>query len=127
MSAWQCSSNHIATLTEALMEECPRVRVQGKTLGEWGAKPIFDLLARENVKSLKARYPCEPCKPVKFEGAIANTGMTSVEIIKQAHCYNYQSCEHDGWERSASRRLMLLLVDAKASRVLGWKEAPWGI
>lgn len=52
---------------------------------------------------------------------------STVVIAKQIANYEYQSCEHDGWERSEAHAFCLALSDWLLRSLPGWADAPWGI
>jgi hypothetical protein len=58
--------------------------------------------------------------------AIPPPASTAV-IAKQIAHYEYQSCEHGGWEESESRAFCLALAEALLRSLPGWEDAPWGI
>ena len=49
-----------------------------------------------------------------------------VQVIKCAHCYEYQSCEHDGWEDSRAARYMEELIATAIRNLPGYDDAKWG-
>ncbi len=51
--------------------------------------------------------------------------LTVAEGLKAIDGYEYQSCEHPGWEGSAVRALCDELRRALARRVPGYDAAPW--
>ncbi len=103
------------------------------------AHRIGEMLVLENVRSVNHRYPDTGTLPGPndelAEWATAyDTPLTAlrrgrrptaVEALKLVDCYEYQSCEHDGWRTSQARRF----CDALRSRVVGflpgYDEAPW--
>jgi hypothetical protein len=52
---------------------------------------------------------------------------STVVIAKQIANYEYQSCEHAGWEESESHAFCRALADSLLRSLPGWEEAPWGI
>jgi hypothetical protein len=52
---------------------------------------------------------------------------STVVIAKQIANYEYQSCEHDGWQESEAHAFCRALADALLRSLPGWEEAPWGI
>lgn len=57
---------------------------------------------------------------------IAAPASTAV-IAKQIANYEYQSCEHEGWEHSESHAFCRALRESLLRSLPGWAEAPWGI
>lgn len=52
---------------------------------------------------------------------------STVVIAKQIANYEYQSCEHEGWEPSEAHAFCLALSQSLLRSLPGWAEAPWGI
>lgn len=50
-----------------------------------------------------------------------------VEVIKLAHSYEYQACEHPGWETSDACDFLRLIVKAACRALPGYDEAPWSV
>tara|TARA_R100000773_G_scaffold12623_1_gene11659 strand:+ start:476 stop:907 length:432 start_codon:yes stop_codon:yes gene_type:complete len=111
MSAWLCSAEHIAEI----------VRHTGNIMGEeagargvnpvtkqpyrYGAKVLAEILARENLRSLMARYPehYKGCKDFTEyfadcrSKAKGKTRVSTEELVGLLRSYRYQSCEHEEW------------------------------
>ena len=83
---------------------------------EMMATKIGRLLLIENVASLNARYPTDYAEMLPdgfnpdtyrfepdyfFETRVQNMEAAAIDL---AACYEYQSCEHDGWETSYAKR-----------------------
>lgn len=110
MSAWLVSKTHI----DALVTYCQEHRLADKTGDQLGL-----LLWYENRKSLRFRYDdADACwtdlktlHTYVFEPAY----VSYIEIVKAAHCYSYQACEHPTWKRSAAKRV----ADAIEAHALG--------
>lgn len=108
---------------------------------------VGEMLWSENHKSYRARYgdydyDGSYIKRPRYRYATPNATVTPSyyedfdpqnldQILTLVHCYDYQSCEHRGWEKSRSYRLMerlrvqLELAGAEYHRE-GTKN-PWGI
>lgn len=96
-------------------------------------------LISENIKSLEARYPrdyqCmvpEGVEDYQFtpDNAWYNRSDVgpcgaAIAAIKLANCYDYQSCEHDGWDASWSKRFVNWLIDTAVNTLPGYDDAPW--
>ena len=129
MSAYLCDEQHLSAIAEILA----RTSIFRPETPE----EIFPLVVRENVRSLKARYPSYPDM---WEGAdkMAYSPQHAEDAplaqrLKALHCYSYQSCEHNEWERCKVRRAVreaLYMVASEiaqqhpdyASACWGWKE-----
>lgn len=126
MSAWIVSKKHIDVLVAA-------------ALGMEGVEPnaLGKMLWEENHKSINYRYSEKNAAPA-YEFEVPTTvELTPGLIAKQIACYEYQSCEHLGWEDSKARKfcedLKRSLVpnrveaDDAIRKLPGYEEAPWGI
>jgi hypothetical protein len=125
MSAWLLSTNHI----NALVEGAIRLGV----IGREDATKTGRMLVRANIKSLNARYG-DTRKSLGVGTYWYSAGraepLSDVSLLKQVYCYNYQTCEYDGFYHSPAYRLMRR-IEAALPGVNrdspGYDEAPWGI
>lgn len=80
------------------------------------------ILGRENVASLRYRYPshdnpdyvgksCPHAKARTFDPAA---------IVKACDCYAYQACEHPGW-RTSDAFIFTTTIRAAAMKLSGWR------
>lgn len=132
MSAFQVTDLHIAALVFAAhvspFASCMDLADQTAT---------GRMLIRENMASLAKRYGDKideeaiaawTYDPVATPAELARKNVRDpLSLIKLVHCYQYQSCEHDGWETSNAasycRQLLTLLTQA----LPGYDKAPWGL
>jgi hypothetical protein len=132
MSAFICSFAHLTALASFAARcvdsyfhvpsgnrlECRRLTVE--ELGQ--------MLLEENGKSVHYRYreetPTPPFKPC--EKALWAV-FTPVEIIKAAHCYDYQACEHPEYGQSEAKALIQAIIDTAIYQLPGYEAAPWGV
>jgi len=148
MSAYIVDRNHILYLVAAAAS--PTIEPHGGFRwfhdGEWhdlrpdgferGAE-VANLLWRENIASVSARYPKEssatlpgPCnesfviEPADFPAWFRV--FDSVQVIKACDCYEYQSCEHEGWKTSEAHAFISALRSAAWHALPGYEEAEWG-
>ena len=137
MSAWIVSKRHIDALAYWL--DRMGIAHDKQKMGE--------LLWSENHKSIRARYGDYGYKgnyvrrpkyhythpqPRVTEPYYDNFDPQNLDqILALVHCYNYQSCEHEGWYTSRSKRLMDRLEAQLVQAGADWKregtKAPWGI
>lgn len=126
MSAWIVTPGHINTLVQAMAAEGIIPLTEATEVGR--------MLWDENHRSVNYRYrETTPTPDYSFEGIEARLDDTVVGV--QVACYEYQSCEHPGWETSRARELCSLLADAICARngwesaddAPGWDRAPWGV
>ena len=98
-----------------------------------------NMLWAECVKSVQYRYPdCETLLDLPGHVADAEAGyeldhlrvcwgyIKPIEVISAARCYEYQSCEHPGWENSEAHAFIESLVRFAITKLPGYKDAPWG-
>ena len=148
MSAYIVDRVHIEYLVAAAMSR--RIRGHGSHAFRWyhngeshelacgdyaRAAEVGQMLWDECVASVSARYPHEDVSTLP--GPIGETyqygthrprPMTfePVQVIKAAHCYDYQSCEHEGWEGSESYAFIHTLVTRATCELPGYDAAAWG-
>lgn len=91
------------------------------------ADRIGQMLMRENLLSVNHRY-----RESRTEGIYTyeETSMCEVDpmvILKAISCYEYQSCEHPGWEHSEAHDFCRALRLRMIHLLPGYEEAPWEI
>ena len=124
MSAWLVSKKHIDVLVHARsiskFWDVPENEMTDTELGK--------MLWRENMLSLEARYD-DRIDDDLLEGYSYSEPkqFPIVNILKAIHCYEYQSCEHEGWKNSAAHNYCKLIHHALISYLPGYDDAPWGI
>jgi hypothetical protein len=119
MSAYICDFYHISALAVAIHRHL-----------ETGEKPgdIAQLLYEENCKSVAFRYQdIEPPEPFIFDRRALISIHRPVELIKAAHCYDYQACEHPTWEDSRAHALIHRLLNRLIRQIPGYEQAEWGL
>jgi hypothetical protein len=125
MSAFQCSQRHVAAI-EALVFHGPSDRDPAQwSFGRYGIVDLQAILWDENARSVAERYR-EP-SPAPFPGRVKGERPTLVEGFKLLDCYEYQSCEHEGWDSSIARRICRDLRSRLTGALPGYDEAPWGL
>lgn len=146
MSAFVLDKAHIDFLvTAGLRLDSMRaltleIRVEGTPtacleLSESTATAFGKLLWTENHRSVSARYPdatgadardMRGPESYRFEWA-SLTRNDAVRVLKAIDCYEYQSCEHDGWETSLAKEFCDALRSRAIRNLPGYEEAEWGI
>ena len=131
MSAWIVSKAHIDVLIGAALDEGYGGRfhwytADGKAheLSRENANEVGAMLWAENHRSVNARYnESTPVPEYTFErrGTVSPGG-----VAKAVNCYEYQSCEHDGWRGSAAFEFCAALTGEMARKLPGYEDAPWG-
>lgn len=98
---------------------------------------LGQILVSENVRSVHDRYPDDDVDAGELPGPIdayymgpyvySDPGhiLSPGEVFKALDCYDYQSCEHDGWRKSEAFAFCVALRDAACRAVPGYEEAPW--
>jgi hypothetical protein len=128
MSAWIVSKKHIDLLVAA---------AGGVGMAVDNPHEVGQMLWHENHVSVNYRYgESRLTPPYKFE-AEPNKAIDPVAVIKQIHCLDYQSCEHEGWRTSAACQFLtdltskleakLRLPADKIHALPAYNDAPWGI
>jgi len=76
-----------------------------------------------SITELPGRNDADYILPFKFKMAY---GYPPIVVLKQIHCYKYQSCESDDWKETEAYAFCQALKSATISRLPGYEEAPWG-
>jgi hypothetical protein len=118
MSAFMCSDKHISALAcyAAQHDVC---RYVGR------AEELAKLLHKSNALSLTARYGDPDDPPFEFH-FVETRNLPLINVIKAAHCFEYQACEYDGWEKSEAKRVIESIVSNATVSLPGYDDAPWG-
>tara|TARA_R110000868_G_scaffold147436_1_gene368946 strand:- start:365 stop:748 length:384 start_codon:yes stop_codon:yes gene_type:complete len=126
MSAFIVSQNHINYLVQAarhISRDMSRRYPNGSD--------VALMLETENWKSVTCRYGHEKdfgetptLRNVPFQPKVR---LTPVQVLKAIACYEYQSCEHLGWETSTARQFCERLRAAMIRDLPGYEEATWEI
>lgn len=153
MSAYIVNKNHIMFLLAAMGSRS--ILGRGSRFSYyWDAKPdcrtevdsydpqamadVGNLLLRENLASVTARYPRESSATLPgprdhdCEITPADIGrycygvVDPVQVLKACDCLEYQSCEHDGWRASEARAVLEALRRAAWHALPGYDGAEWG-
>jgi hypothetical protein len=127
MSAWMISDAHadfLATAFLRLVDAGADPQLIGRELLEENARSLEALYADRHGVAQDGRDQAAAYTYRRWTGAIEPSN-----VLKQARCAQYQSCEHgDAWTASASaRRLAQLIVPAGGYEADLSDEFPWGI
>lgn len=126
MSAYICDDCHISALAAYAVRE----RLWKNQRPGWertDAEALAELLHAENVKSVNARYESSDEPAFKFCWKAADRRLSPVQLIKAAHCFAYQACEHEGWEKSEAHGVIHAIEQHALRDVPGYEQAAWGI
>ncbi len=97
---------------------------------------VGKMLWDENIASVSHRYPDDSWG--EWPGPIGENYIYGrhvpyvrlrfdpVEVIKAAHCLDYQSCEHPGWRESEARAYVEGLIHKATQLLEGYDAAEWG-
>ena len=97
-----------------------------------------DVLFRENIRSVRARYPNDKLDelpgPNDLPAHITITGrdqciaalrLKPVQVLKMLDCLEYQSCETENWEKTVAHTLLQDIRRAAIRQLPGYDDAPW--
>lgn len=122
MSAFICNDSHIT----ALAAYAARHRLCGYHEGH--IEKIGAILQAENVRSVNYRYKDKEAEPAFTVCAWAEfRTFTPIQIVKAAHCLEYQSCEHRGWASSHANEIVQAIIAEAISELPGYGAADWEI
>lgn len=128
MSAWILSPRHINEIVAGA--------IRLELIDKADAQRVGRMLTNANKRSIRARYGEDDegaarVEPFWFRG-IPREPISDVSLFKQVRCYDYQTCEFDGYETSSAGRFMAKMERVLAKRGVthespGYNEAPWGL
>lgn len=97
------------------------------------AAEVANMLWQENAKSYIARYPqhardaeLSAITARDFSMTFAGHSFDPAQIFKSCDCYEYQSCEHEGWKASEAHSFIQRLRKAAWSALPGYESTEWG-
>ena len=124
MSACRVNEEHIRCLVTAWV----RCGVELQTVRHDGdADKTGAMLWAENYASVSHRYSESEVAPVYVHRSVPLNSIadSAVRICKLIDCYEYQSCEHPGWEASEARKWCDRLRGEVCGLMRGYDEASW--
>lgn len=144
MSAFVVTRAHIDALVTAAVFGVVECRLidgfhspyfQGSPLGVAKVHILGERLWRENVISVRHRYPGDRSLDVEYFYTFPTKDSSFnppalrpvVEVLKLIECYMYQSSEHEGWMLSEARAFCLDLTWRLIQYLPGYEAAPWGL
>ena len=134
MSAWVVDGEHVRVLVWAGLHFRATTdlelgwyyRKKWHYLNRESAAEVGKMLMRANVASVNYRY--DESTPVSYHHrAPRHTSWSVAEALKAISCYEYQSSERPGWNRSQAKIFCNALKGLLLRRVDGYDDAPWGI
>ncbi len=133
MSCYIVSDNHINYLANAVnhLLKPEHIMYHGEGVDPYQSSAIGQLLLDSNVDSYNARYPREQVNKsdyrYKFRLCRDCLPINPVQLIKAIQCYQYQSCEHSGWETSKAKEITDSLLRSALRHLPGYNDAKWSI
>jgi hypothetical protein len=144
MSAFVVSKEHIDTLVSVAIQLAPRRAIYTREHGNinvHNADEIGQVLHSENVKSVNYRYQgsahIAPTIDDEYRYTrrrldvlhdIVDTRVRNIaQAFKAIRCYEYQSCEHPGWEGSEAKWFCDALSAQLMNALPGYGDAEWEI
>jgi hypothetical protein len=100
LSAWIVQNGHIDVLVNAMAN----YGVVPPDLGVEGYRNLGQKLWHENHLSVNHRYR-EQTRTPRYRLHTTEADLDPVAVLKAIACYNYQSCEHNGWDDSEAHTL----------------------
>lgn len=140
MSAWVVDKVHV----DLMVEVATRTGNDSLTYrenGEWKVAArskrdeIGQMLVMENVASVSHRYPGDDVAAGELPGPTEAYYLgpyrytdrqyqpSWAEVLNLVRCYEYQACEHPGWEESGAHSLCKAMFVRAASH---FAKGPWG-
>jgi len=124
-----CDNEHLSALANYMVNHCERYAIgtPERVTDPPSRAELFAALYAENVESLRSRYSDDWDSMVgDAEYKPLALCADPVRIIKAAQCYQYQACEHDGWQTSWARKATDAVISNAIDSLPGYKQAPWG-
>jgi hypothetical protein len=118
MSAFIVSDEHIASLVS--------FAVAKKLINSNEAQSAATTLLDANVTSVNVRYKENTTATIDY-WSTPKKFLTPIQAVKAAHCLDYQSCEYDGYEGSAAKKLVNRIIGTAIYNIDGYNEAEWAI
>jgi len=131
MSAWIVSEKHIMTLAyNYLVFVKERDEPTDAEIME-----VAKVLLKENVKSVNFRYGDKNRSRFSKKQVAPDKTLSIAGLVKAIHCWEYQTCEHDGHEKSKAWVMMQQLQTAILSQIFythqpyakEYEDAKWGL
>jgi hypothetical protein len=136
MSAWVVTKHHIDVLVSAAIER--GIAVKFAPVGALvlvtpeNARFVGRMLLRENIASVVHRYSLSGTdEAIEYLRHLVRYNFTFYPAIRPSavaqalSCYDYQSCEHDGYESSAAA-FFVSQLSASLGDQQGTDADPWG-
>lgn len=141
MSAFILGTDHIDYLVSAAVEAGIHqggfgIYWDGQRVEWHNADVVGAALLRENIASVSYRY--QDFGTGNLPGPIPNPvpkdyvflpflRVEPAQVVKAIDCYEYQSCEHPGWNDSEARRFCDVLRRRYCATMPGYDDALWEV
>ena len=138
MSAYIVSARHVDYLVSAAVLWRGSL-VATDEHGNATPEAAVAMLETENRASVEYRYPDRAKNPENLPGGPdrdrvpgkrshrMTLNVKAVQVLKAVSCYEYQSCEHPGWDESKAKRFCEALTHAAIRMLPGYEESAWEI
>lgn len=132
MSAYLVTQSHIDVLVYAATISKVQRPVSPTIAEQMTDDELGRMLWFENMLSLQARYedPIDSAALFAYHYAppsgVLGGRVAPVVLLKMIACYEYQACEHAGWDTSKARDFCNDLRKAVIMDLPGYDAAPWG-
>jgi hypothetical protein len=106
-------------------------------LNDMPADVLGNILMRENIRSVTARYP--DTGPDDMPGPVDQSGVwryrfhpVSLDslkaswVVRSCDCLSYQSCETSDWKDTLAHAIVEAIREDAIERLIG-DDAPWGV
>ncbi|MFZ2152075.1 MAG: hypothetical protein WAV09_03145 [Minisyncoccia bacterium] len=140
MSAFRLSALHIATMVDAALlhrmgsfHTVASGFTQRHTVSYENREEICAMLERENILSLEDRYGKDRESATNYTAVFPRhpskaLNLSPVALLKAINCYEYQSCEHEGWRTSPAAAFCEALKGTLIHKLPGYDSADtWGL
>lgn len=88
---------------------------------------VGQMLVDANHASVNWRYGERTDPPAyRYDRAYDHEPLVAAQVIKTAHCLDYQCCEFDGWPECDAKKIIDRIILAAARHVTGYDNARWG-
>ena len=112
MSAWIVSEKHVLTLAYFYEKMVTGNVKDGKPVEMELLKKTARVLWSENSKSVNYRYGEKYRTRFSHAVVLPIVDLTLEALVKNIGCWEYQTCEHDGHEKSKAWKMMTELKGA---------------
>jgi len=129
MSAYVVTDETIHALVTTLTLGSGTVVYHGGTTYRYGgeeADTVGQTLVDANYASVNHRYS-EAEHPHTYRHVLRAAGESPVTILKLCSHYEYQACEHPGYEGSLAASFIRTIREETIPKLPGYDAAPWGL